>query len=488
MILFRNKRVSLLKHFYLYETKTIKINLMNRVFLLIIMFVSSCYANAQVVRTVELTKDDDLAALLGNEKYQIDAIVVNGFLSHANISVLNDCKLNGKLRELDMSGCDVEDGLIPDNSFRGYVSSSAWFTSLKFPRNLNTIGNGAFAYVHVTELEFPSTLRVIGPLAFFSAGVLKKVTIPEGTVEIGERAFYCCNFLNEIKLPSSLKKIGEEAFWGSGNYVRELKFNEGLESIGENAFCFFNISELELPSTLVEIGNGAFSHCEKLSRLKLPANLERINNETFYKCNNLNEIKWFEKLKVIGNKAFGKIWMKSLELPDGLTTIGENVFESTVTEKLILPATLNTLSYNAFSLCTAIKEVYAKSAVPPILDINGSVVPFPKDAVLYVPVGSRDAYLNTFCRGEFKEIIETENFPTSIGGVMTGDVTYGVSGKNGAISIANNGNVSVPYYIYTADGKLYNNGVAERGTVTVNAGKGLYVVRIGNSTDKVIVK
>lgn len=140
--------------------------------------------------------------------------------------------------------------------------------------------------------------------------------------------------------------------------------------------------------------------------------------------------------------------IKCLELPEGLTTIDEKAIVSNHTEKLILPATLNTLAYNAFSLCTAIKEVYAKSAVPPILDINGSVGPFPKDAVLYVPVGSRDAYLNTFCRGEFKEIIETENFPTSIGGVMTGDVTYGVNGKNGAISITNNGKASTPYYIY----------------------------------------
>ena len=190
--MFRNKKVLLLKHFYLYDTKTIKINLMNKVFLLIIMFVASCYTNAQVVRTVELTKDDDQSVLLGDDKYKLEAVAVTGYLSHANIKVLNDCKLNGMLRKLDMSGCDVEDGLIPDYGFRGYMSSSAWFTSLKLPRNLETIGEGAFTYVHVETIDFPSTLRVIGNSAFFNASVLKSIIIPEGTIEIGDRAFCFC--------------------------------------------------------------------------------------------------------------------------------------------------------------------------------------------------------------------------------------------------------------------------------------------------------
>lgn len=290
-------------------------------------------------------------------------------------------------------------------------------------------------------------------------------------------------------MPSSLKKIGAEAFLYSGSHLKEgLKFHEGLESIGENAFAFFDISELDLPSTLVYIGNGAFNHCENLRRLKLPEELERINDGTFSYCNNLNEIKWSENLKVIGNKSFGKIWMKSLELPEGLTTIGENVFESTVTEKLILPSTLNSLAYSAFRLCTAIKEVYAKSAIPPILNINESVVPFPKDAVLYVPVGTRELYLSTFCRGEFKEIIETENFPTSVDGVVTDNAAYGVCGGNGTISIVNSCKAVAPYYIYTTDGTLYNKGVAAMGTTAVDAGKGVYIVKTGNGTHRVIVR
>lgn len=461
---------------------------MNRIFLLVIMFVASCYTNAQVVRTVELAEGDDLAALLGDERYQIDAIVVNGFLSHANIGVLNDCKLNGQLRQLDMSGCDVEGGLIPDNSFRGYMSSLANFTSIKFPKNLTTIGKEAFAYLRVESLEFPTTLRVIGPYAFFGATSLRKVAISEGAIEIGESAFYGCNRLSEITFPSTLKKIGKEAFWSSGKYVSELNFKEGLESIGENAFSFFAISVLELPSTLAEIGSNAFSYCNRLYCLKLPESLEQINNETFKGCDNLSEINWSENLKVIGNKAFGKVWLKMIELPEGLTKIGENVFESTVTERLILPSTLTSLAYNAFSLCTAIKEVYAKSAVPPTLDINGNLAPFPSNAVLYVPVGARDAYLSTFCRGEFKEIIETENFPTSVGGVMANDAMYSAYGEKGAIGIINNGTVPVAYCVYTADGKLCNKGVAARGASAVNADKGIYIVKIGKNVDRVIVK
>lgn len=186
--------------------------------------------------------------------------------------------------------------------------------------------------------------------------------------------------------------------------------------------------------------------------------------------------------------AFGNILMKSFELPEGLITIGNKVFASSMMERLVLPSTLQTLSYSAFSSCTAIKEVYAKSTVPPVLNINANVTPFPKTSVLYVPVGTRDAYLATFCRGEFKEIIETDAFPTSIGGVAADGKLCCIYGTDGAILVVNNGRAPMPYHIYTADGKLVDSGVAQGGVTKISAARGTYILRVGECCSKVLVK
>jgi len=431
-----------------------------------------------------LTKDDDLAALLGEDKYLIDSIAVKGFLSHANVAVLDDCGYKGKLKKIDMSGCVIENDSIPVCGF--YFGR---WTDIKLPQNLRIIGKEAFYRCHIKNIEFPSTLRRIDYHAFDYVQSLESIIIPEGVVEIGEGAFYGCLRAKEVQLPSSLKRINEDAFGGCGDKAEhfEIKFKEGLEFIGNGAFCSTGVTDVELPSTVVELGMAAFSHCQKLQRVKLPENLEKIQLQTFL-FSNISEIIWPKKLKELEWQAFGNILMNCLELPEGLTTIGYDIFRSTVTEKLILPTTLQSLHYSAFISCTAIKEVYAKSAVPPVLNNIENTEPFPRDAVLYVPVGAKEAYQSTFCKGEFKDIIETGSFPTAIDGMMTDDITYNVCGTNGAITIVNNGGAPVSYHIYTADGKLYNSGVASTGMTKAVAAHGTYIVRVGRNSSKVFVR
>ena len=456
---------------------------MNRFFLLVIMFVASCYTNAQVARTVELAEGDDIATLLGDDKYLIDSLSVNGFLSHDNFDVIQDCSYKGKLRKIDMSGCVIE-----NDSIDG-LGLGRWYV-VRLPQKLKVIGRGAFLNYYGKTIEFPSTLRRIHAEAFYNSGALENIIIPEGVEEIGEFAFYNCRKAKRIQLPSTLKVIDNYAFAGVGCDVEsELIFSEGeLERIGNGAFMSMQtITELSLPSTVVSLGMGAFALSVNLKYLKLPENLETLKTEAFSKCC-LEEIIWPEKLREIEYNAIGNLMMDCLELPEGLTKINDNAIISAKTEKLILPSTLTDLSYVSFCACTAIKEVYAKSPVPPILDMNGSALPFPKDAILYVPVGARDAYLSVFCHGEFKDIIEIENIPTLIDGVIKDDVAYSVCGENGAISIVSNSKTSVPYYIYTTDGKLYDKGLLAGGTIVVNVGKGVYVVKVGTNTERVIVR
>lgn len=90
--------------------------------------------------------------------------------------------------------------------------------------------------------------------------------IPEGVAKIWPYAFYKVDTLSAVRFPSSLKEIGEMAFW-TCNGLTSLTLNEGLEVIAKDAFAYsVNLSgTVVFPSTLRRIGDFAFSKDAKIS-------------------------------------------------------------------------------------------------------------------------------------------------------------------------------------------------------------------------------
>ena len=96
------------------------------------------------------------------------------------------------------------------------------------------------------ELEIPATLinpkdgtelpvLSIGEAAFLGNETLVKVTVPEGVLKIKAGAFQSCSALTYVVLP------------------------EGLETIGNSAFENSKLTNINIPSTVKEIGTHAFS-------------------------------------------------------------------------------------------------------------------------------------------------------------------------------------------------------------------------------------
>lgn len=80
------------------------------------------------------------------------------------------------------------------------------------PDSVSEIGEGAFAYTRIEEIEIPGNVKKISFLAFQHCHRLKKVIIHEGVEEIGDRAFSECGELESVSIPFSIKKIGAGAF------------------------------------------------------------------------------------------------------------------------------------------------------------------------------------------------------------------------------------------------------------------------------------
>ena len=91
-------------------------------------------------------------------------------------------------------------------------------------------------------------------------------TVREGTKVICDRAFSDKNIVS-IQIPGSVIAIGEEAFYHC----------PGLKSIS-------------VPKGINAIGDYAFANCHKLATIHLPESLNVIGDDIFYNCNRLSGI------------------------------------------------------------------------------------------------------------------------------------------------------------------------------------------------------
>lgn len=116
------------------------------------------------------------------------------------------------------------------------------------------------------ELVLPQAKRIeIASFTYLPS--LEKVKLPEGLETIGNRAFFHSIELSSINFPSTLLEIGDYAFTG---YFLALKLDkvilpDGFKRLGEGAFMFaYNILTVRLPASIEYIGYLSFGAASKL--------------------------------------------------------------------------------------------------------------------------------------------------------------------------------------------------------------------------------
>ena len=243
--------------------------------------------------------------------------------------------------------------------------------SITLSSNLSIIREGLFSGSALTTIDIPASVKTIEQNAFWNCTSMTTATFHEGLETIGANAFSGTK-LTSVILPTSVKSIGASAFscdnlktiavggpslteFPSGVFkttnLTSLTLNEGVKKIGANAFSNSKLQSVALPSTLMEIGNSAFASCASLSSVTLANGLQKIGDEAFsncpklvtgdlpnsityigtrafYLCDKLTSMLTFgNNLTYVGNSAFGKLPIKSLYLPDGVT-VGAGAFGS----------------------------------------------------------------------------------------------------------------------------------------------------------------
>lgn len=259
-------------------------------------------SNSNIVTTEQLS-DNKLNSNVENstnEEITVNTFTQEGFVFEENEDGSLCVKgLDDKNEEIDSIIIPAEINskkvtMIGDEAFENKENIKTVIISA----NVESIGEEAFRYCkNITEVNIPDSVKKIGRGAFSGCSSLKNVTLSKNLEELEYEAFWGCP-IEQIELPDSLIIIGEWAFCSTD--LTRIKIPEGVEEIGKEAFKYTKLETVELPETLKTINKGAFSHCNSLISIKIPKNVKKIPGSTFSGCYELKTLYLPEDCEIEG--------------------------------------------------------------------------------------------------------------------------------------------------------------------------------------------
>jgi len=202
------------------------------------------------------------------------------------------------------------------------------------------IGKGNQSYT------IPSSVTNIGIYAFFNCSNLKNINVQSGNVEYADvdgvlfnasktkLIQYPVGKINQnYTIPSSVISIGDSAFSNCQNLTR-ITIPSSVTSIENYAFDSCpNLTGIMIPVSVTSIGGWAFYNCFSLTNITIPANssLISIGQSAFWHCSSLTSITFSSSVISIGDRAFRYCLSleKAVFLGDAPQSFGSSVFDRT---------------------------------------------------------------------------------------------------------------------------------------------------------------
>ena len=242
---------------------------------------------------------------------------------------------------------------IGDYAFCGLTKKMKMELTSNDLSSLECLGERAFCNTSIMEFTLRGKLvsadralslygknYTLGKYAFADCTALKNFSFSPVTVysEVPEGFLYGCTALTGLSFTYNIKMIGDYALYGC-TALKTVNFNarmedsrQMIETIGDYAFAGcrsllggVGIAKL-LPSSLLTLGEGAFSGCTSVTEISVPENLQIISAKAFYGCTSLRNITYDKPTNT------------------SLHTFGENCFYGCISlgrdNALALPASL----------------------------------------------------------------------------------------------------------------------------------------------------
>ena len=408
-------------------------------------------------------------------------------------------------------------------------------TDLDIPGSYGYLGRAVFVNnKNLRGVNIGEGVTSVNAYAFAGCSNLERVILPESLKEIPDGMFEDCENLKHINLPQELQNIGSVAFSSTG--LKEINLPKSLKMIGYGAFSHCNnlvsvivpdsvntlystfvgcdsLQTVVLGEGLKTIGRSTFGYCTRLSEIYIPAGVTKIDQKPYaatigyeywgpcekvraiYGCRNLQRVvvspdnKYYSDIDgVLFDKGKndllyypeGRTSVK-YDVPEGVDTIASYAFYYVKDLKSIhLPTTLKIIGYRA--LPGSLTAIMSQSMNPPERNYLG-IYSLYEGAVSsgvewYVPLGAGDRYKMAYGI----DVIETS--------LLNVDMVDGDE-KELRFYMLPDGRLSVSgvlvdtiIEIYSINGRQIYKGIA--GDIPY-LGQGLYLVKIGGETCKVII-
>ena len=138
----------------------------------------------------------------------------------------------------------------------------------------------------IKNLTIGGKVSRICDYCFFGCKYLSKLDL-KNVVEIGDAAFVGCNGLSEIVFPSSIKVIHDSAF-ANCEYLKNISFDDGISEINNSSFYGCKrLRSVLLPNTITKLGKEAFANCTELNNITIPITIDFIDATAFENCESL---------------------------------------------------------------------------------------------------------------------------------------------------------------------------------------------------------
>jgi len=295
-------------------------------------------------------------------------------------------------------------------------------TSITIPSSVTSIADGTFKNcIGLTVISIPASVTSIKVATFSGCTGLTSIVIPSTVTSIESNAFYYCSGSTSISIPSSVTSIGSQAFMGCSGLITVDTANPTYSSIDG---VLYNKSKTTLiqcmtgktgsyviPSSVTSIVSYAFASCSGLTSLSIPTTVTSIGSNVFQSCNGLTSITIPSSVTSIADGVFkGCSGLTSITIPSSVTSIGGSSFNScTSLTSITIPSSVTSITTGAFYNCTGLTSIYANRTTP--VDLSSSVMAFGNvnmtTCTLYVPIGSKAAYLAAVQWKDFTNIVET---------------------------------------------------------------------------------
>ena len=124
------------------------------------------------------------------------------------------------------------------------------------------------------------------------------------------------------------------------------------------------IKIVEIPETVVEIGDYAFLNFQQLEEIKIPNSVKKIGNWAFSWCTSLQEVDIPDSVEYIGDSAFNMSYnITKIKLSNNLTELKSGIFYGGSFESIVIPDKVTKIETEAFSNCKKIASITIPNGV-----------------------------------------------------------------------------------------------------------------------------